>query len=339
MQYKVGLYGGCFDPLHLGHVDCIFQAANRCEELYIVLVVSTKVKQIDYRIRYRWLYQLTEHIGNVKILLLEDHCNEKSEYTPDAAKADCEYIKVTIGKPIDAVFCGSDYDKDSFWGVCYPQSDFVSFPRNEMSSTQLRKNPFAHWDWIPTIARPYFVKKVLLVGGESVGKSTLTINLANRFNTNYIDEAGRDISMRSGDDRLMLQQDYTEILLRHKLNEMEAIRHSNKVLFLDTDALVTRFYLEFLDKETSENNMALADAIDAINSYDLILFLEPDVKFVQDGGRSEIIHADRMKYSEQIKDILRAHSKNFVCISGDYQQRYSEAVKEVQKLFAGQEEI
>jgi HTH-type transcriptional repressor of NAD biosynthesis genes len=50
MQYKVGLYGGCFDPLHLGHVDCIFQAANRCEELYIVLVVSTKVKQIDYRI-------------------------------------------------------------------------------------------------------------------------------------------------------------------------------------------------------------------------------------------------------------------------------------------------
>jgi HTH-type transcriptional repressor of NAD biosynthesis genes len=339
MQYKVGLYGGCFDPLHLGHVDCIFQAANRCEELYIVLVVSTKVKQIDYRIRYRWLYQLTEHIGNVKILLLEDHCNEKSEYTPDAAKADCEYIKVTIGKPIDAVFCGSDYDKDSFWGVCYPQSDFVSFPRNEMSSTQLRKNPYAHWDWIPTIARPYFVKKVLLVGGESVGKSTLTINLANRFNTNYIDEAGRDISMRSGDDRLMLQQDYTEILLRHKLNEMEAIRHSNKVLFLDTDALVTRFYLEFLDKETSENNMALADAIDAINSYDLILFLEPDVKFVQDGGRSEIIHADRMKYSEQIKDILRAHSKNFVCISGDYQQRYSEAVKEVQKLFAGQEEI
>ena len=58
-----------------------------------------------------------------------------------------------------------------------------------MSSTELRKNPYKHWDWIPQIAKPYFVKKVLLVGGESVGKSTLTINLANRFNTNYIDEA------------------------------------------------------------------------------------------------------------------------------------------------------
>lgn len=334
MQYKVGLYGGCFDPLHLGHVDCIVQAANQCEELYVVLSHSTKVEQIDYRIRYRWLYQLTEHIGNVKILLLEDHCTEKSEYTPEVAESDCAYVRAMIGKPIDAVFCGSDYGKDSFWGVCYPECAFVSFPRNEMNSTDIRKDPYAHWDWIPRIARPYFVKKVLLVGGESVGKSTLTINLANRFNTNYIDEAGRGISLRSGDDRLMLQQDYTEILLKHKLNEIEAMRYSNKVLFVDTDALVTRFYLAFLDKETSDKNAALADAIDAINAYDLILFLEPDVKFVQDGGRSEEIHRDRWKYSEQIKEILKSHNKKFVCISGDYQNRYLKAIKEVEKLFA-----
>ena len=266
-------------------------------------------------------------------MLLNDYCKEKSEYTPETAKSDCEYIKKTIGKPIDAVFCGSDYDKESFWNVCYEESEFVTIPRNEMSSTELRKNPYKHWDWIPTIARPHFVKKVLLVGGESVGKSTLTINLANRFNTNYIDEAGREISMRSGDDRLMLQHDYTEILLNHKLNEIEAMKHSNKVLFIDTDALVTRFYLEFLDKGTSEKNTALADAIDAINSYDLILFLEPDVKFVQDGGRSEEIHRDRLKYSEQIKDIFKSHNKNFVSVSGNYQKRYLEAIKEVEKLF------
>ena len=161
----------------------------------------------------------------------------------------------------------------------------------------------------------------------------MTINLAHRFNTNYIDEAGRNISLRSGRDDIMLQEDYTEILLKHKMNEIEAMKHSNKLLFIDTDALVTRFYLEFLDKETCEKNVALADAIDAINSYDLILFLEPDVKFVQDGGRSEEIHRDRVKYSEQIKDILRMHNRNFACISGDYQSRYKKSIKEIEKLF------
>lgn len=43
--------------------------------------------------------------------------------------------------------------------------------------------------------------------------------------------------------------------------------------------------------------MALADAIAALNQYDLILFLQPDVAFVQDGDRSEIIAADRERYS------------------------------------------
>lgn len=143
------------------------------------------------------------------------------------------------------------------------------------------------------------------MGGESTGKSTLTINLANRFNTNYIDEAGRDISERSGTDLLMLSEDFTEILLQHKLNEMKAIEHSNKVLFIDTDAL---------------------------NEYDLILFMEPDVAFVQDGDRSEVIKNDREKYSRQIKELIQAHGKQFISVSGTYQERYEKAVAEVEKL-------
>ena len=61
-------------------------------------------------------------------------------------------------------------------------------------------------------------------------------------------------------------------------------------------------------------------------------FLEPDVAFVQDGGRSEEIRRDRVKYSEQIKEILRMHGKNFICISGDYQNRYLTAVEEINNL-------
>lgn len=332
MQYKVGMYGGSFNPLHLGHVDCIIQAANMCERLYIVLSIGANRDEIDYRVRYRWLYQLTKHIGNVKIIILTDDAKTKQAYTEDYWKQDAEKVKGEINEKIDVVFCGSDYDESSFWNVCYPDSEFYVFERNEISSTKIRENIYAHWEWLPDIVRPYYNKKVLLIGGESTGKSTLTINLANHFNTNYIEEAGREISERSGTDLLMLSEDFTEILLQHKLNEMKALKKSNKVLFVDTDALVTQFYMNFLKDDNIDKNNMLADAIDALNSYDLILFLEPDVAFVQDGDRSLEIKNNREKYSNQIKELLDKHGKNYICIAGSYQMRYKRAVEEIDKL-------
>lgn len=332
MRYDTGMYGGSFNPLHLGHLDCIIQAANLCRELYIVLSIGRSRDEIDGRIRYRWIYQLTRHIGNVRILTLEDDAPSKTAYSEDCWQPDADRVKAQIGKKIDVVFCGSDYDENSFWNRCYPDSELYVFPRNGISSTGIRKNPYACWDWIPNIVRPYYVKKVLLIGGESTGKSTLTINLANRFNTNFIDEAGRDISERSGTDRLMLPEDFTEILLQHKLNEIKAVERSNKVLFIDTDALVTQFYMAFLEDPNIRKNKALSDAIDGINAYDLILFLEPDVPFVQDGDRSEEIRDHRILYSEQIKELLRSHGKQFLPVSGSYQERYETAVREVNRL-------
>ena len=41
-MYQVGMYGGSFNPLHMGHVDCILKAAGMCKELYIVLSIGYK---------------------------------------------------------------------------------------------------------------------------------------------------------------------------------------------------------------------------------------------------------------------------------------------------------
>lgn len=332
MRYKTGLYGGSFNPLHLGHVDCIIRAANLCEHLFLVLSHGLNRQEIPFRVRYRWLYQLTWHIGNVTILALEDSAPTKADYTRDLWDRDAGIIKAQAGRPIDVVFCGDDYGEDSFWNLCYPDSELVSFPRNQISSTEIRKNPYAHWDWLPNIVKPWYVKKVLLMGGESTGKSTLTINLANRFNTNYVDEAGRVLSEKSGTDLMMLPEDFTEILLQQKLNEMRAVAFSNKLLFIDTDALITQFYMNFLKDPEIRKNSALSDALDSLNTYDLILFLEPDVDFVLEGDRSPVIQANREKYSRQIKDLLERHHRSFVSIRGSYEERYNQAVQLVQAL-------
>ena len=332
-MYKVGMYGGSFNPMHNGHLECITKAACMCEELYVVLSVGNKRDEIDYRVRYRWLYQVTKHIGNVRIIILEDNCATKADYTLEVSKADTEYVKSQIGKHIDVVFCGSDYDENSFWNVNYPDSEFYVFDRDELSSTELRKNIYAHWDWLPNVVKPYFVKKVLIIGLESSGKSVMTVNLANHFNTNYIEEAGRELSEKSGTDTLMLKEDFTEILLTQKMNEMKAIEHSNRVLFCDTDCLITQFYLNFLKGD--EENIKLSEAIDGINNYDLVLFLAPDVKWVQDGDRSEEIRDNRPMYRDMLGEIYKSHGKCFRYIEGSYLEKYNQCVELVNDMLNG----
>ena len=329
-MYKVGMYGGSFNPMHNGHLKCIIEAACMCEKLYVVLSIGNNRNEIDYRVRYRWLYQATKHIGNVKILTISDNCNTKTEYTNEESVKDSEYIKKQIGEPIDIVFCGSDYDETSFWNVNYPESKLHIFKRDGISSTELRNNIYEHWDWLPNFVKPYFVKKVLIIGVESSGKSVMTINLANFFNTNYIEEAGRELSEKSGTDQMMINEDFTEILLTQKLNEMKAIEHSNKVLFCDTDCLITQFFLNFLNGDNK--NVILSDAIDNLNNYDLILFLAPDVKWVQDGDRSEEIRDNREKYCNIVKEIYNSHGKSFKFIEGDYLTKFNKCVELVNKL-------
>lgn len=338
MKYKVGMYGGSFDPLHIGHIHDIIRGASMCDELYVMISWCEGRESTSKELRYRWILNSTKHLKNIKIIMVEDKAVSKEEYNTDYYwEKGAQDIKNAIGKPIDIVFCGSDYlGTNRFESLYCPESVIHYFDRKEVpiSSTDIRNWALKNWDYIPKVCRPYYTKKVLILGGESTGKSTLVENLALAYNTNFVSEVGRDTCEYAGGEELMIADDLYENLLRQKINLMDNIKLSNRVIFVDTDCLTTLFYSNFLLTEGSnelQNCKLLSVAINNINSWDLVLFLEPDVDFVQDGTRSEEIHYNRIKYSEQIKNILDEHEIKYYSINGDYLNRFDTAKTLIEK--------
>ena len=337
-KYKVGMYGGSFDPLHIGHIHDIIRAASMCEELYVMISWCEGRESTSKELRYRWILNSTRHLSNVKIILIEDKAVSKEEYNTDYYwEKGAQDIKNAIGKPLDAVFCGSDYyGTNRFESLYCPESEVVYFDRTEVpiSSTDIRTWAFDNWDYIPDVCKDYYTKKVLIIGGESTGKSTLVQNLALAYNTNFVSEVGRYTCEYAGGEEYMIAEDMYENILRQKINIMDAAKHSNLVLFVDTDSLTTMFYGNFLLGEKSHENYyctQLAKAINDISYWDLVLFLEPDVDFIQDGTRSEEIASDRIKYSNQIKELFEKHYVMYYCIDGNYLDRFNKAKKIIKR--------
>lgn len=334
MKYKIGMYGGSFNPLHLGHVNDIIMAANQCEKLYVVLSNTNNPNEINHKERFMWLKNITSDIENIEVFEIFDRNENKDTYDWQTGADD---IKKYIGDKIDVVFSGNDYKGKNIWEKLYSESEIIYFPRNEIniSSTEIRSDPFKYYEYLPKIVQRYYAKKVCIIGTESCGKSTLVRNLAKFFNTSYVPEMGRTICYEAGGIDNMQRKHYFEILFEHKKKEKEALNNVNKILFVDTDSLITLYYydLEFgiSEKEDKAFN-DIASNISLLNDYDLYLFLEPDVEWVQDGTRTYGEDNVRKENNDKLKALLLKNNIKYEIISGDYQQRYEQSKEKIRKL-------
>jgi HTH-type transcriptional repressor of NAD biosynthesis genes len=320
-MYKVGMFGGCFNPLHLGHVDVIVEASCLCEKLYIILDHSPNHKEeIDIKQRISWLKSVTSDMENVEVVMTVNESKDKDDYDWGRGMAD---IREAIGSKIDAVFVGSDYKGRGVWEQYFPEAEirYVDRKRRAISSTMIRKNPYKYFEFLPECVRRYYTKKVVFVGTESCGKTTLVRNLAKVFGTSWVEEVGRAVTYEAGGTELLMREDYEAIIHRHKVAEYEALRKANKVLLVDTEAVVTSFYyfLEFGE------DFELGEMTARLNEYDLCLFLEPDVPWVQDGWRFTAEEEKRQENNRLMKEMLVRAGVDFVEISGSYLERFEKA--------------
>ncbi len=170
------------------------------------------------------------------------------------------------------------------------------------------------------------ILKILVTGPESTGKSTLSRQLAQHFETVWVPEYARTYIEKLS--RPYVQDDLWEIAQGQILSEKNYLTQANKLLICDTDLNVIRIW--------SEHKYGNCDAriLEGITQqdYKLTLLCDIDMPWVFDSQREHPDPAMRHYFFEQYKTILEAENTNYIIVSGNEARRLNQAIKKVTEL-------
>jgi HTH-type transcriptional repressor of NAD biosynthesis genes len=332
-KYKNSLVLGKFFPPHKGHVYLIDTAIENSENVNVLLCYN-KDQNISGEIRFNALKSIFKDNKNVNIQLVDD--GDLPQYDWECESLDefyshwVPFVYQFVDK-LDVVFTSEDYGNDfaKYLGIEHYLVD-KERKKYPISATKVRTNPLENWEFIPNEIKPYFIKRVVLMGPESVGKSTLTINLAKYFETNYVEEWGRTVFENNGNTISL--DDFIPISKgRQELEDLK-VKESNKLIFCDTEDITTYLFSKmFYPKTYKQIENYFLKVLDEKENYDLYLLLKSDCDGIQDGTRQFL--EERKDHYELIKKELVNKKCNFFEIGGDWDKRLLDSIKIIKSEF------
>jgi NadR type nicotinamide-nucleotide adenylyltransferase len=176
------------------------------------------------------------------------------------------------------------------------------------------------------------IKKIVVIGPESTGKSTLCEKLATHYNTLWVPEYAREYLEKNGSE-----YSYEDLLTIAKgqidLEEKGCVQHSalsiEQPLFIDTDMYVMKVWAEFVFNKC--HNWILNRI--AERKYDLYLLCDIDLPWVGDALREYPDKKIREKLFCFYKDLMINQSAPWGIISGNYKERFQKAVTLIEESF------
>lgn len=319
----LGFIVGKFYPPHRGHKHLIDTARPQVDRL-IVMIAHHPSQTIPGELRKSWLEEI--HPDCEIHLVLDELENDSQQWA--------DFTKKYLGRSPDVVFTSEDY------GTEYARlmgARHVSVDRDRktvpISGTIVRANPLNYLEYLEPCVRSFLVKRIVLIGAESTGKTTLAQQLAERFETKWVPEFGREHWERKVQGLTMndplpswSREEFIEIAQTQQARENEAARQANRVLLCDTNAFATGTWFE----RYNGSRDAEVDAIGKRDKVDLYLLTAPDVPFVQDGFRDG--ESIRTWMHQRFLEQLSKGSTPLAVIDGAYIERFEVAEREVATL-------
>ena len=176
------------------------------------------------------------------------------------------------------------------------------------------------------------LKKIVTIGPESTGKSSLCTQLAEHFKTKWVPEYAREYLLTNG-----THYQYEDLLkiAAGQINGEETIVNellhspppSSRLLFIDTDLTVIKVWSEFVFNNCENNILTQI----AKRPYDLYLLCNIDLPWVKDELREYPDLETREKLYHYYHDFLVNQQVPWVLISGNYEERLQKAIDAVNK--------
>ena len=181
------------------------------------------------------------------------------------------------------------------------------------------------------------VKKIVVIGPESTGKSTLCELLAKHYQTLWCNEFAREYLLTNGTSytpkdllaiakgQLELEAEMEKAVDELALKNSETGPASTPLLFVDTDMYVMKVWSEYV---FGECDFFILDQI-VKRKYDLYLLCDIDLAWVQDALREYPDELPRRELFMIYKDLLVNQPVPWVLISGNYEERLATAIRAV----------
>ncbi len=174
------------------------------------------------------------------------------------------------------------------------------------------------------------MKRIVIIGPESTGKSTLAASLAAHYKTVWCPEFARNYLLEHGRDYIF------DDLLRVAHGQLEGedgmqTKARNGIYIIDTDMYVMKVWCEVVFNNC--HTWILKQIVQ--RRYDLYLLCDTDLPWVQDGLREYPDEAMRRKLFKMYMDILINSGVPWTLITGQEQQRLQSAINAIENLTPG----
>ena len=346
-MYESGLMIGHFEPLHLGQMRSILDAAGQAKNLHLV-IMTHPLPHPDFKItlqdKARWLQMACAdlpfiHIHTTDEIELPVH-ESFADVTIDitASNAKLQHLIDALNLPTETVVFVAENHPLAQSDICKQLiMQVVTTPlQPNFDSYAIARNPVAYWSALHPQARSNYTKTVAIVGGESSGKTTLVHKLANYYGASFALEMGRVyVGTDLGGTEIGLQySDYGPIALHHA----QAIRDATSiatapVTIIDTDFVTTQAFCEEYEGRT---HPFVAACIDEFR-LDHTIMLDNNVPWIDDGMRSLGTPESRGRFEARLLDIFARHDiKPHIIDQPDYEARYQQALLFIDQYIYGQ---